>query len=331
MTKKNKNKQRKQPKQKKKRGQQRQSVGNMKFDEKLAKAVCSNLNAFCPEANGAKLYDDNSQPSNTFQARGIFTMSTDTNGVGAFCITSQPQYCFSSATVVANVTTAWAAQTPNAFYNTFSSVADTYRVVSWGFRLKTSMPWTTAQGNMIVAQSNATNPINTVGQNVTSLSQGVASDYTTVRDASVEVMGKPLGMSSTSYSGFTSMPAWSTYYIYINGAPTGATTVIGTLELVVNYEWVAVSTSGFNQMSSPAAPSVPEVMTTRGNVAATRPLMDKFVDTMTSDMTWMDAVARNLGRAYNVGSVLSNFIPQARGPKMALAGATSAYRMLTNG
>lgn len=296
------------------------------MDPTLMHAICSNINPFCPEAQGAKLYDDNSAPSAVFQCRQLFNVTTDANGIAAIYLTANPSAALYQGTVVASAVTGWGVATTNNFYTSYAGNCDTYRVVSWGFRYRTTLPWTTATGNLIVVQDSERNMSSFTGQSIQSVSQGLAADYTPLRDASIECVGKPAGMSSLAYINIgATMPGYSTFNLYISGAP--ASSVVGTIEVVVNYEWQAIP-GGLGQFSSKAAPSVPDVLTIRSKAASDRPLMDRFVDTITSDHSWMGTVANNMRSAAYLAGTVASFTPYGRTAKMLMGAASAVPRIL---
>lgn len=294
----------------------------------LVEAVCSNLNAFCPAAKGAKLFDENAEPSQVFQNRSIVTITTDANGNAGLYFTSAPDHAYYTATINAGgTTTAW-TQNTNSFYTTYVTGAtlSLYRVVSWGIRVVGTESAMVAKGNLLMLGCGSRLEASNVGQTVSGLNQGYSADFTPFRECSVELMGKPLGRASTDYIGIGAMPSYSSNMIFVSGATPSVP--VGVVEFIVNYEFITITSTGLNQSSTKAAPSVPEVMAIRANAAADRPLVTRFIDGITSDTSWMRTVENNI---MNVGSLLStaaSFIPQARGARMLLGGASTALRLM---
>lgn len=292
----------------------------------LAKAVCSNLNAFCPEAKGAKVFDSNSEPSQTFQSRTMLNVTTNASGQAAYYFSSSPAYAWAVGTLSGNSVASWTNYN-NTFYTSRVDDVSLYRVVSWGVRFKATEPSMTAKGIMLAVGCGTRNEALNVSQSVNSLNQGYSADFTPVRDASIEIMGKPYGDQANFYIEIGSdMPGWSTSMFLFSGC--SESTNIGTFEYIVNYEFSSVATTGLNQNATHAAPSVPDVLTVRGNTAASRPFMTKFVDAVSADHSWMKSVESNLNSAGAMISAVGNLYTPLKALGGMMMGGSAALRLM---
>lgn len=323
--------QKKQPKQKKTRGRkQKQSMGSPATDS-LIHAVCSNLNPFCPQAKGAKLFDDNANPSATYQTRDLIPLTSNAQGNLLLYLGSHPLYAYQYGTLTATApytVSAWGSAVSNSFYDAYTTNIDTYRVVSYGFRYKSTQALMDAQGTVMVVQCGEKFITGSTGQSLTSLSQGLNSEFTTNSGASLECVGRPSGnVLPNTYHGVTdgSVPGYTTFMLCFSGV--GVNSQFGSVELVINYEW-SPKEGPIQQLASKAAPSVPEVMTLRSNTASSMPLVAKFVDAATSDMSWMNQVAKNIQTVGNLGMTLASFTPYGRAAKTSMALGGMASRLM---
>jgi hypothetical protein len=298
---------------------------------KPAEAVCSIFNPFCPEANGAKLFDDNSSRSCVFQARTAIAVTVDTNGASAFYFTHNPnQMVVSASTITSSAVVAWGATNPNAFYSTVGNAnIGSYRVVSWGVHYKTTLPWTTATGLMVVSEQNA-NTTATTGQNVGSMQSGMDVSTLAVRDAEFWYSGKPLGNAACDYivgAGNNSYINYTTLLVTVVGGPVGSTQTIGYADVIVNYEWTPPSNGAYDYFSSPAAPSVPEIMGARADLAKSIPLVIRAKDAVDYGHTVMGTLM-DIGST--LGSMASMVSPAMRGMGMMGRLGGAALKMLGN-
>jgi len=298
-------------------------------DYNLAKAVCSNSNPFCPEAYGAKYYDENSVRSLTYQERTLFSLDTDAAGTCAYAFSMGARAARSQGTVVAGTITAWGAYADTNFYGT--AAAGEYRVVSAGFRYRTTQPWTEAKG-VLVIQEHPNDPTSVTTIGVGNLRQGSNATMFAVRDADVYFIHKPQGMFSTSYTpiGNTgALSSWSSAVVGIVGGAASANA--GYIEVITNYEYTAVASTAYSTMATPAAPSVPTVMQARAVVLGATPPIGKT--TTTHDSTWMSDVMGVLKRIAPTAMTMA-FGPEAGLLTNAFLGTTGGRKqqgLLTNG
>lgn len=232
-----------------------------------AHAICSNYNPFCEVASNAKLFDENSAPSSTYSSKQMISIATDAAGQAYYAFTPRPQNGNAKATIVANLVTAWTLGTNTPFYTLLgSTVVKNFRVVSWGIKFYTTQAWTDAIGNVIISET-TDYAQQYLGQDVTSLNNGQRVKAMALRDAEAYCVGRPLGKLAEDYQ--TSLTGWgghSNFTIAIDGGKASST--IGTAEIIINYEWQAISNTGYVLLASKAAPDMPVVLKGRSDVAA---------------------------------------------------------------
>lgn len=317
---KNKNKKQKKPanggKSKRKLGNNNRTHGAF---SSLTSMVCSNSNPFCPEANGAKLYDDNSSRSLTFQDRFIVSVSTDANGNAFIAVGTGARTGSNVATVTAGAVASWAGWSAGGFYGTLSTAAGTYRAVSSGFRWRTTQAWTDATGYIILTE-HVDDPTANTGYGFNNARLGPTSELFPVRDADLYFVAKPQGMAATSYTDIASTATlpFTIGTLAISGAT--ASTTIGVIEVIVNYEWLPLIGTAYGTLSTPAAPSNPVVMQTRSLVLSKTPAMGR--NTANHDHNWMASAFNVLKRVVPMGIGMA-FGPQAGMLANAAVGASS--------
>lgn len=274
---------------------------------KLGSMVCSNSNPFCQEANGAKLYDDNSSRSLTYQDRFLVTVTTDANGAAFIALGTGARTGSNVATVTAGLVSAWAGWTAGGFYNTLSSAAGSYRAVSSGFRFRTTQAWTSATGTLIVTE-HVDDPTTTTGYAGYNARLGPSAELFPLRDADVYFVAKPQGMAATSYQDIasTSPLPFTIATIAITGA--SASTQVATIEVIVNYEWLPLIATAYATLSTPAAPSNPTVMQSRSLVLSKVPPIGRYANN--HDSSWMSTAMGVIRRVLPIGVGMA-FGPQA--------------------
>lgn len=234
----------------------------------LIHAVCSNTDPFCEHALNAKVYDTNSNRSLTFQSRDLITVTTSASGEAFIILTQNPFKAYApAATFAAGAVATWpGAYTVNSFYNQYNSTGGSWRVVSWGYKYYTTQAWTSAIGSVIITEIGGLDPSLITGQVVASLVNGSKAKVSALRDAVMTFIGRPSGEASNMYvTGFgtSDFNDWTLSYLAITGAT--ASTVVGSIELVVNYEWLPRSASGLGPIATAAAPNIPVVNQLRAN------------------------------------------------------------------
>jgi hypothetical protein len=236
-------------------------------------SVCALTDPFCPHAVGSVYPDGNGAYSVPFQSRYFVPITTDANGNAAELFDlgwpGYQLYIASSINATTGVATFAAAITdPN--YATFVANFESYRVVSAGIRVMTTMPWTTAQGVYVTGLAGSA-----VGAGVFPVNNPGAyleGEVFAVRDAEIFILGRPMDkFTARTFQAITSSgPAYPIYlpiFVGINGGT--ATSVVGNIEVVINYEFRTLPSSAMNQMST-LTPADRPALTTISNQVATR-------------------------------------------------------------
>jgi hypothetical protein len=290
---------------------------------KLANMVCSNSNPFCPEANGAKLYDENSSRSLTYQDRFVINITTDANGQAFYAIGVGARTCYNVATITAGSVSAWGGWAAGSFYSSLSAAAGSYRAVSAGFHFRTTQAWSTATGSLIITE-HVDDPTSVTGFTVGNMRLGPTAELFPVRDADVYFVSKPQGMSATTYTDIasTTILPFTLGTIAVTGAT--ASTQIGAIEVIVNYEWMPIINTAYTLLSTPAAPVNPTVMQARSLVLANTAPIARM--TPNHDRNWMSSAMGVLRRVLPMGIGMA-FGPQAGMLANAAVGASTPMIM----
>jgi len=263
-----KSKPQKQKKSKPKKTPKQPKMKMVKAPNHLIEAVCSNYDPFCNAALGAKLHDRNTAPSLTFCSRNLVDVQTNAQGRAMVWMSVDPQLGIATAILDATGQATSYVTTANSFYSQITSATNQcsqWRVVSAGYRFFTTQAWSTAAGVLTVSEISS-NYQPSVLPNVNSMNLGVTMKATPLRDSSVQTIFRPRGIESEDYEntygadlGFTSS------ILCVYGA--SASTIVGTIEVVINYEWIPTLNSGFSLLATNAATHIPAVMDARTNLA----------------------------------------------------------------
>jgi hypothetical protein len=206
-----------------------------------AMAICSKINPFCAEAVGAKISDESSNFTTPFQDRNVINLVSDANGF--FSYQFQPnfeEYQITGTNSGAGIVTAVTATVSPALTNLTGSYTE-FRAVSFGVRLVTTAPWTTATGQLICSVVNQ-EITGSAGINVYSMLNGVDVSAYAIRDLDLTFIGKPSdhsymefqALTSTGSTESTTAVAWTTPLFTGSGLPASSTW--GFAEVITNYE-----------------------------------------------------------------------------------------------
>lgn len=234
---------------------------------KISERVCAVYDAFCPAAKGAKIPDQNSASSFPYQTKAIYNVGVDAAGTAMVWVNWDPRDFVNVGTIAAGLVTAWTTGDSGPFY-TQIQVANIsqWRVVSAGLKFKTTQAWSVATGSFIVTDVGAPFVSGIVGQSVTSMTMG-RSEFFPIRDADITFLGGVRGTENTEYkNAYGGDTAINGCILSFSGAVASAT--IGSIEVVVNWECIASTQSGFAAFASPAASHDPTVMDARARVPA---------------------------------------------------------------
>lgn len=223
----------------------------------LIEKVCSNYDPFCQVARGAKIFDENTAPSLTFSSRQVLALTTDAAGEALFWFNSAPDLMYMNATISAGLVTSWTSSS-----STFSTLVGTaisrWRVVSTGIRYNTTQSWTNASGYINITETNETALASQTGQAANSLRLGPIVHTLPLRDAKLTCIGRSQGMTARTYKEKTDTNSgFSGFLLYANGT---ASTTVGYIEIVTNYEWQADAYTSYQNYATPAAPKVPLIL-----------------------------------------------------------------------
>lgn len=312
------NKKKKKNKNKNKQQRMGMSVGYDSLHEK----VCSQLDAFCPAAAGAKVYDTNSSRSATYQVRQTVPLVLDANGAAMYYFSSNPNYLYNTAnSIVAGNVSTWVGGTANAFNIALGNVIGKWRVVSFGVHVMTTQSYNTAQGLYIVSDVTENSGAST-GQSVGSFTNGQAANAVPVPGAEFFWTGRPTGMTATEYVEGYNTAVYNNYtqcLIGITGGTASAGTVVGLADICINYEWIPSNVAGgvvYNQITTPAAPSIPVVMDARANAASQVPTVVTSRGFSEYAKEILSKAETGLEIGMRTGRLLSNAIPMFRGYRM---------------
>lgn len=291
----------------------------------VVEMVCSNLDPFCPAAQGAKLYDQNGSPSLPYTNRTILSVNTNAQGYAMIWVTGSPRDALNVATVDASgFVTAWTSNPASPFYNltTLTPQAQNWRVVSMGAKFITTQAWTDAIGLILQTDTNQNYDSTLVGQSCGDANMGRCKLFPT-RDAKISWLSVPRGTESTEYvDSYTADLARNQGIFSFAGCKASST--IGYLELVIHYEFLPTAGGGLYPFATPAAPHVPAVMSARANqnVVGTP---TKSIGQMAADSVSYFQEAKNaLTSVVDDAAKVTNAVAAIYPPARAYAGGINA-------
>jgi len=242
--------------------------------------ICSQLDPFCVIAKGARIPDGLGNGTLPYQVRYHMT---PTNVVAVTGILAQVIGCALPFPAIVMTTGTWttginmnASQMPTFF----TTNAEAFRVVSWGFVVRSILPAMTAQGFIQIKEINQyplLNTANAIAQFEVSGSEVVT--YPLVSGMEISVVGKPInGIESRQFKSVTgilqntqpSENGWAVYMVEVNGAAATAIPVYD-IEVYYNLEISLKSdqTSVLQAVSSAPAKVAPQVLTLADKTRAT--------------------------------------------------------------
>jgi len=293
-----------------------------------AHKLCAISNPFCPAAKGAKLFDSDTTPSITYRVSQLIPITTDSNGYQAIMVSSTPHLAYYKATTITAGTVAvWDAGNDNSFYSQLSNNVGYWRPVSAGVRIKTTQAWTSATGFFAITEIN--NQSTAQLPDCGALTYGLRAEMQPVRDCDVSMIFRPLGRAPETYQSMSSGGLVTTGLLLTTSGATASTT-IGEVELVVNYEYLPTPVSGFQQFTSQAGHNIPNVMNARANVLAEMPQIIKGAGSPADDRNWMakaaDALNSIAGVAVPAMGAYNSMTPETK--SLVLGGGRMAGRLL---
>lgn len=233
----------------------------------LVQQICSQYDAFCPSARGAKIPDNSSMSTLAFQYRTRYSMpAADATGRAGLLVVLQNNFKpFSPMSAFAsNVGTIGVA----AASTTLTGVKD-YRIVSAGLRIRNIYPPLNTSGMVHIRIPQLGKDgfdAATTTFNITDYAVSQAYD-TALRDVHELVIAIPRnGLPPVDYYStdddntnptITSPHGYQPVSIGVTGAPNGA--VMLDVEIIVNYEYIFESGDAQNAIATASPPSNPIV------------------------------------------------------------------------
>lgn len=270
----------------------------------LLTKVCSQINPFCRESLGSKIPDESSGYTLPFQTHFFSSLISDANGNLALYVQPYPaaMYWFAASINSSTGIITWSTATNSPDFTGIGQQYRELRVVSWGVRVMTVLPWTTAAGTAI-ATSIQTTPTagGTNVTTVTSMNNGSDTQAYAVRDLDITFIGRPTDHMWTAFNTFnnigeldSSAVPWSQFLFTSSGCP--ASSSVFSFEVVVNYEFrslagttyttnqlatgPAASNDPLSQIVSTVRQSLPSTFTTTGSSSIDAMIMDMAMKTM---------------------------------------------------
>lgn len=273
---------------------------------------------------GAKVFDDNSARSLTFQSKNIVNIIADGAGSAFYSFGPNPSTSWYSSTITAGAVSGWSAANTNGFYGLVGTNCGSWRVVSYGFKYCTTQAWTAAVGTIIITEVAGYNPALNTGQVVASPSLGTKSAVAPLRDAVMTFIGRSSGKSANDYTLLISandQNDWTTAYVAVTGATAAAT--VGYVELVVNYEWLPLYNTAFGLMATQANPNVPIIQDTRSNTFGVMETIRSVKDVAETSAGVLNSIQATLSVAQGIGetaaTIAANPYARAAGSLMMMA------------
>lgn len=230
---------------------------------KIHESICALVNPFCIAAKGAKWPDGNGGDTLTYQVRGRHTLATNADGgfmtayLGMLpygqCSTSYtpPNYTFNSVL------------TDTATSSSFTSIFDSYRIVTWGVVIRSLLPALTAQGLIVVRTLTSPSILSDVipANSTTGANFSIHPVYAGLE---IPVVSRPMGNGARtfvgSYGNGTIHWNWEPIVIEMTGGPASSASVV-SVEYFYNVEFTLKETNlSMHQMVKPDAPHAPKTM-----------------------------------------------------------------------
>jgi len=216
----------------------------------LITAVCSNLDPFCPHAEGAKLYDRDSSKTFAIQVKSYQGLNTDANGKGAMEVNASLNDSFTTAsTITGDAVTAWNAYSTADGYSSIDATFNKYRIVSWGVRVYCSAKATESQGTLILATASDSG----ISFNVASSSYEEVMRFP-LYGADVYWISKAQSYTATKFEAIATAVSndWNHLYIGLDNCQASSN-VLG-IEIVYNLELQVDPLDFFSRATTPAWP-----------------------------------------------------------------------------
>jgi hypothetical protein len=233
----------------------RKNVGASRITKtKLAEAVCSQTDAFCPHAKDAKIYDIDSSRTLTAQLRTTIPIVNNGSGKSTTQISGSLAESYRVASAwTGSLPTSWGSNTPVTDFTSIDALASRFRIVSWGVRIQSNCNTNAATGLAYVQVCSAKSDIDYKSIMVTE------ALVTPILGCDVTILCTPM---SSTYTSFVPMSqaasAAGIIYPTIVVSTAGENSVSAlVIEVVYNIEYIPLV--ALANMATPANPYNPTV------------------------------------------------------------------------
>lgn len=224
------------------------SIGDIS-SKAIHSQVLALSNPWSKAARGAKVPDSDSSKSVACTLSWPTTVGTDANGKAAFYLRPNINAYYKNATAITGQTcTTFAAGVAIPDYAAVSAGFDSYRIVSWGVRVYSTLAPTNQAGSykIITLPEDPANGFSWAG----SLFEETASFSLATQD--IHWISRPIGIKHREYVGMTSDAPWDRMFVAVEGAAASVGAV--TFEVVLNLEAQINIGSIVSTMATEAAP-----------------------------------------------------------------------------
>lgn len=235
------------------------------MDNTFYAKVCSQVNPFCAEAVGAKIYDIASAKTLTSCIRYLQPITTNANGDAMVFFRGQLLSFGSVATVVGGIVTAWVATGSVPNYADYLANCSRYRIVSFGVRCVPTVASSVASGLLVCTEVDTAPPITTTG--VSSLNIAPVNIVRSVPGDPLFWVSRPTDLEYTDFKpindGSSDLQRTMCTISVVGSTPSA---VVALCEIVMNIELVPLS--GTIGALFPTAPNraVPQIMDVSSDV-----------------------------------------------------------------
>lgn len=229
-------------------------------------AVCSNIDPFCPAANGAKQFGGGSS-NRTIPVRCVSIGNITTNSSGLAVTRIQPSLLVqnqAAATFSGNEVATWGPYLTANPYAALSAYDGQYRIVSFGVHVYGMSAVAVSEGVVsLITTSGADDTLNVYS------TLHLDHDRSTLAGADLYWIAKPVDLTQDFVAiDSAAVNSWTNLYIVVSYAHP-STTVIG-FEIIMNIEWYPTLPGILSNVATPGWPRKPKV---EENVDKTRNVM----------------------------------------------------------
>jgi len=262
--------------------------------------VCALTNPFCQSAKGARVPDDDSAFSTSFQLRTTVNLST-IGTQASISVRADPSELYrQGATYTGTTVDTWGSYNAFADYTDFAAQFDKYRIVSFGVRFYPTVAPTNQAGEYraVTTADFAGNGIDVNG----GLWNSVATS--SVAGLDLHYIARPTGVDWKKYVDVSSLSDWDSLTVLFSGLPAAASVPSAVAcEIIMNVEVLAKSASVVSALTKPGEDHDPIALGASSKVHAAH------TGTHTSGTTMFRKLANFATRA--LGDVASAYMPMA--------------------